>query len=214
MVLLLGFGTSSSKASLLSWSVDEAPVPITLALKFVEFQKQDGQPILSESSVKDLVARINPYFENCKIRFQMEDYQSFDPKPIGLTFSIGSPKDMRTFRKPFDDSRYLVVINTHEWDHGKMGAPNAWTALPGEVPSGVVMEAPVAAYPGLVAHELGHYLSLKHVSNSHNLMSSVIYRDSRNFTSEQCNQMRQTAQGVRSLALRERGPQKPVREGT
>ena len=122
---------------------------------------------------------------------------------FGLAFPVQSPRDMKAFRKPFDDSRYLVVINTQSWDHRKMGTSNAWTAMPGELPSGVVIEAPVASYPGLVAHELGHYLSLDHVSNSQNLMSPIIYGTSTFFTPEQCSQMRRTAQGVRALAIRE-----------
>ncbi len=189
-----------------SMSVSYASVPpLTLALKFVEFFQEDGTPVLSEKNVHDLVAKINPYFQSCKIRFQMEDYRALDSKSYGLSFTIQSAKEMKKLRKPFDDSRYLVVINTQKWDHEKMGAPNAWTAMPGEFPSGVVIEAPVASYPELVAHELGHYLNLNHVSNVKNLMNPIIYRTSEFFTPEQCIEMRKTAFEVRALALRERG---------
>ena len=205
-ILTVAFGgrSSISSASVPSFHLDLGSLPpLTLALKFVEFIREDGNPILSENSVKDLVTRINPFFQSCRIRFQVEDYRALDSKRYGLSFQVQSPKDMKTFRKPFDDSRYLVVINTQSWDHQKMGTSNAWTAMPGELPAGVVMEAPVASYPGLVAHELGHYLSLAHVSNAKNLMSPVIYGTSTFFTPEQCSQMRKTAYGVRALAIRE-----------
>lgn len=177
--------------------------PLTLALKFVEFFQEDGNPALTEKNVHELVAKINPYFQSCKIRFQMEDYRALDSKSYGLSYTIQSAKEMKKLRKPFDDSRYLVVINTQKWDHDKMGSPNAWTAMPGEFPSGIVMEAPVASYPGLVAHELGHYLNLNHVSNVKNLMNPIIYKSSEFFTPEQCVEMRKTAFEVRSSALRE-----------
>ncbi|MEO5971707.1 MAG: zinc-dependent metalloprotease family protein [Bdellovibrionia bacterium] len=185
-------------------------LPLTMALKFVEFFREDGKPILSKDSVKELVARINPYFQSCRIRFQMEAYRALDSASYGLSFKVQSSEDMKVFRKPFDDSRYLVVINTQNWDHEKMGSANAWTAMPGESPSGVVMEAPVASYPGLVAHELGHYLSLNHVSNVKNLMNPIIYGTSTFFTAEQCLQMRKTALEVRPSAIREGGSNGPA----
>src|SRR3712207_7041357 len=52
-------------------------------------------------------------------------------------------------------SRSLLVVNTGAWNHSTMGSPNAWTAMPGDSgPMGAVIEAPVATFAPIVAHEL------------------------------------------------------------
>jgi hypothetical protein len=83
-----------------------------------------------------------------------------------------------------------------------MGTPNAWTAMPGSSPSGTVIEGRVAAYPEMIAHELGHYLNLEHVKDATDLMNPIIYRTSTRLSPDQCENVRKTALTSRALAIR------------
>jgi hypothetical protein len=58
---------------------------------------------------------------------------------------------------------------------------------------GVVMEQPVGAYPNIIAHELGHYLNLGHVSDSANVMNPIIYSNSTRVDPSQCEAARAAA---------------------
>jgi hypothetical protein len=192
--------TVSLGISLLStaWS----SVDITLALKYVEFLDADEPEILNQDGVNKILKEINSIYSACSIQFRLDDYKAIEPTSVGLSINPGSVNEMWTFRKPFGDSRYLVVIKTGKWDHKKIGNPNAWTAMPGESLLGVVIESPVASFAGILAHELGHYLDLHHVENEENLMNPLIYRRSIQLSAEQCFKMRNTAVSVHSAALR------------
>ena len=67
---------------------------------------------------------------------------------------------------------------------------------------GAVLEAEVADNSNIVAHELGHYLNLDHVSDQTNLMNPVIYGYSKGLSENQCEEMRQTATTIHAQALR------------
>jgi predicted Zn-dependent protease len=83
-----------------------------------------------------------------------------------------------------------------------MGSANAWTAMPGQTPSGAVLESRVADNANIIAHEVGHYLSLDHTSDQSNLMNPIIYDNSTTITEQQCQDMRHTAVTVRAGAIR------------
>lgn len=177
-------------------------VPIKLALKFVELLPQDGSLVLNEVGVKKLLQKVNSIYSQCNIEFDLEEYSTVHPDEFKLPKHPNSLGEMENFRKPFDDSRYFVIVKTGKWDHQKVGPANAWTAMPGDLPSGVVIESPVSTFAGIVAHELGHYLSLYHKENSQNLMNPLIYQDSTRLTPSQCGHMRSSALQARPAALR------------
>jgi hypothetical protein len=179
------------------------PSSVLLALKFVEFLPSQGAQRLGEAKVKKLVEEMNSIYSKCSISFRLEETATVNPDQFGLPYHLNSVEKMHEVRKPFDDPRYLVVISTGSWDHKKMGAANAWTAMPGEIPSGAVVESPVVTFAGIVAHEIGHYLSLNHVKNNVNLMNPIIYQVSKELTAEQCANMRATAATVRGAAIRQ-----------
>ena len=54
----------------------------------------------------------------------------------------------------------------------------------------------------IIAHELGHYLNLLHVSDSSALMNPVIYSSSKSLYSSQCNTARAAANYYWSRAQR------------
>jgi hypothetical protein len=175
---------------------------LTLALKFVEFIHPDGTPVLGVDKADAIAQELARLFSVCNIQFRLEQYFAVRPSDYGLSYRVAAVSDMRRIRQSFDDPRHLVIIDTGGWDHLKMGAPNAWTAMPGDSPSGAVVEGSVVTFAGIVAHELGHYLSLNHVQNSHNLMNPIIYRTSTELTPDQCMSVRTTAMKYRSAAVR------------
>jgi hypothetical protein len=206
-IIYLGMWTGCGPISVFSKSFEanaaQAPSAVSMALKFVEFSDESTSPPLSNSQVKQLIQKLNQLYSQCDITFQLGEYQIVKPADYGLPMGPTSVKKMHEFRKPFDDPRYLVIINTGKWNHQKVGTPNAWTAMPGEVPAGAVLEAPVSNFPGIVAHEIGHYLNLNHMENNKNLMNPIIYGDSKELTEDQCSQMRATAVTHRPAAMRQ-----------
>jgi hypothetical protein len=180
---------------------------MTLALKFVEFTdaKQGGRPVLTRPEAEKVVAGMNAVYAQCGMRLKLEEYTEVDPGKFGLARKLSSPDEMDSVRTPFDSDRYLVVIHTGAWDRkpkGAMGKVNAWTAMPGQLPAGAVLEAPVADNGNITAHELGHYLGLDHARDEDELMNPIIYKKSVRITPSQCARMRATAAASRAGAIR------------
>jgi hypothetical protein len=60
-------------------------------------------------------------------------------------------------------------------------------------PFGAILERPVASFANIIAHELGHYLNLYHVSDATDIMNPIIYSSSTKLTSSQCATARSAA---------------------
>ena len=177
---------------------------LTLAVKFIEFaphSESDG-PALTRGQADKVIETINQEYAQCGLSLVLGDYEKIDPATIGLPYRLDSMSELESVRQAFNDPRYLVVIDTGPWNHARMGSANAWTAMPGDQPSGAVLEGPVASDAPVLAHELGHYLGLEHISDLTDMMNPVIYSNSTLILSDQCQQMLHTAQADRSLALR------------
>lgn len=179
---------------------------LTLALKMVSYQDAQGQPILSQDQAKKVVDGINALYATCNLSLVLEDYQSVKPGDQGLALNPSTMAELDQIRAKYNDPSRLFVVDTGRWDpSGGLGADgaNAWTMMPGEATSGAVLESTVADNAPLVAHELGHYLNLDHVQNPSDMMNPVIYPESTQIESWQCDQMRDAAQGARAYALRQ-----------
>lgn len=175
---------------------------LTLAVKFVEFKDSSGNVPLTQDQAAQVVNGINQMYAQCGMAVKLDQYQQVDPASLKLPSGLASMDQLDPIRSAFDDPKELVVINTGAWDHGSMGSANAWTAMPGQNPSGAVIEGPVASDAPIVAHELGHYLGLDHVSNQADMMNPIIYPTSILITQDQCQTMQDTARGARVQALR------------
>ena len=185
--------------------IEEAPAPegfLTVAVKYVPFLKDGQKPVMSDAEYGDLTRGMNKVMAQCKIRFRMEAVDPIDPAKDGLAYNTTSMEELDKIRAPFQDPARLVVINTGSWDHDNMGTANAWTAMPGSTPYGAVIEAPVASFANIVAHELGHYMGLDHVDDTSNLMNPIIYDDSSHLDPGQCSTMQETARGLWAQSLR------------
>ncbi|MGZ6358715.1 MAG: hypothetical protein ACXWP1_06135, partial [Bdellovibrionota bacterium] len=121
------------------------PNTLTLALKFVEFNDPSGKPVLAQAQLPGLVAGMNQIYKQCDVHFRVEEYQPVNPADYKLDYATPNMSELDAIRKPFDEPTRLVVVNTGAWDHGAMGPANAWTAMPGQDPSGAILEAPVAS---------------------------------------------------------------------
>lgn len=175
---------------------------IQLALKYVSYRSSDGVPVISEDAVRKVAGRINDIYRQCDVEFIVERYQAVDPAGLSLPYGLSSMSELPSTRQAFEDVARLVVINTGNWNHGTLGPANAWTTMPGSTPSGAVLEALVAESGEIVAHELGHYLNLDHVSDTSELMNPVIYSTSTRLTTGECAAVRESALTVRAGALR------------
>jgi hypothetical protein len=211
-VILMAFGSSSApkadptSSAMPSTLRDDSHELMVLALKFVEYRDpKSGRPVMNQIDAQKVVDGVNKIWGQCGLQVKMERYQTVAPSALShqkLNYHLSSMDELDRIRSAFDDKKDLVVINTGGWDHKKMGSANAWTAMPGDAPAGAVIEGPVARNSQIIAHELGHYLGLDHVSDPTDMMNPLIYDNSTTIYSAQCDSMRKVAQSAHPQALR------------
>lgn len=169
---------------------------ICLAIKYVVYRDGNGQSLVSENDVVDDVSGINDLWNQCNIGFQVDEYDEVMPENFSLNLDPSNLDELPQIRSIFDDDKTLLVVTTGEWNrYGSLGssAANAWTAMPGDFPFGVILEQSVGTFANIIAHELGHYLNLFHEQSSANLMNPIIYPESTVLSSDQCEVSRTAA---------------------
>lgn len=172
------FGASISAASY---------KPIRLGIRYALYTSSTDPEI--PNRLQETFGKINTIWKSCGIQFLPElvaaspsDDANVDRAPANLSELFQIRRDLKT-----PDS--LLVAVTDPWKRtgtlGKNGA-NAWTAMPGAVDHGIVVEWNERWNANLLAHELGHYLGLVHRSSRSELMAPVIYRDSQQISEGEC----------------------------
>src|SRR5579885_889723 len=169
---------------------------LDLALKYVAYKDSSANPVVSLSEAQANVSAVNALWASCGIRFKLEDYEAVDPASLDLSFDTRNFSELTGIRTTFSVANELLLVTTGPWDRtGTLGTSpaNAWTAMPAPSgPFGAVLEQPVGDFSTLIAHELGHYLGLAHVSDQADIMHAIIYSSSRNLTADQCKLARST----------------------
>ncbi len=170
------------------------PAHLCLSLKYVVYENLQAKAIVSGQEALQNLALINKTWLQCNIGFEIGEYLSVDPQKYGLSFNTSSMSELSQIRSEFDDNSTLLVVTTGAWS-GSLGAgaANAWTTMPGGGTYGAILEEPVGNYPNIIAHELGHYLNLSHVSDTSDVMNPVIYQGSTQLTTNQCEMARSAA---------------------
>ena len=179
--------------------VSSDPSRICLGLKYVVYEDDKGVPVATASDALANLREINLLHGRCNIAFQIEQFEEVDPRQYDLAFNTANTSDLDAIREKFSDRSHLLIVTTGPWNRaGTLGATsaNAWTAMPGSGPYGSILEAPVAKYSYIFAHELGHYLDLEHVDDANDLMNPVIYQKSRDLSRSQCDTERTLADGL------------------
>jgi hypothetical protein len=169
---------------------------ICLGIKYVSYVDGQGDDVESENDAVRDVIYANRIWQECGIQFQLEDYQRVRPQEFELRYRTRNYEELNQIRGTFAEPGELLVVATGSWDReGSLGNTwaNAWTNLPGERLNGVVLERPVSSYPQILAHELGHYLSLDHTDDPRSLMSPLVHRDSVELTRQECQSARWAA---------------------
>ena len=182
---------------------DSDPTHLCVAVKYAVFQDSSGVPIVSPSQAAQNVDGVNSIWTQCHVQFYLEKFAEVDPGSYSIPFQPGSPDDLQSVRQALDESDTLLVATTGQFTGDLAANPaNAWTQMPPVGPFGSTLEQSVGAYPGIIAHELGHYLNLQHVSDQFDVMNPTIYANSLNLTSDQCAMARATAISFWGAALR------------
>jgi hypothetical protein len=166
---------------------------LCVALKYVVYTDSSSRPAVSQAEAIGNVSAISQEWSKCNIGFQIEEYDATDPGKAGLRFNTANDSDLDPIRSAYQGSDTFLVVTTGTWDRsgtlGNTGA-NAWTNMPGSGLYGAILESPVGTYPLIIAHELGHYMNLGHVSDQSDLMNPIIYDTSTKLTTSQCNAAR------------------------
>jgi hypothetical protein len=175
-------------------------------MKYVVYADSSGNSVVSRDALVSNVAVIDMLWSQCNLGFQIDDLVVADAVSYGLNFNPSNNEELDQARSVFSTSDEILVITTGTWNRaGSLGSTgaNAWANMPGSYVTGVVMEAPVGAYPNLIAHELGHYLNLGHASDSTNVMNPIIYSNSTQISEQQCASARAAARYWWSSMLRQ-----------
>ncbi len=209
-------GTASGNSSTSSGAVAQAipntiggschtddPNKACLAIRYVSYVDGSNMSILGENDIIQNLDGINSLWNQCNIQFQVEEFYSVNPAYYGLNYNTASLSELTNIRAAFQTNTALLVVTTGKWT-GSLGAlsANAWTTMPGAAPYGSIFESSVATYTNIIAHELGHYLNLSHVSDASNVMNPVIYPSSSYFYSSQCYSAMATAKTSLAQMLR------------
>lgn len=167
------------------------PNHFCIGLRFVVYQSNTGVPVLSEQQSLDNIDGINSIWNACNIEFQMDQYLAVDSEAYRLQFNTRDISELDKIRSAFQSDSEFLIVTTGRWNRtGSLGksTANAWTNMPGQGVYGVVMESSVGTFANIVAHELGHYLSLGHLNDPLDVMNPVIYDSSTALTTNQCLQ--------------------------
>ncbi len=172
------------------------PNQICLAVKSVVYQDSNGSPVVSSGAMKAAIQGVNALWSQCQLSFTLEEFLPIKPENYGLNFHLANSDEMTTIRSQFQDQPTLLTVTTGSWDRsGSIGqtSANAWTQLPGTAPFGSIFESPVGGNSNLIAHELGHYLDLLHISDSAAIMNPIVYFTSRTIYTDECSTARRAA---------------------
>ena len=177
---------------------NDDPNHLCLGVKYVVYKDAAGQLAASQDAALKNLKTMNQIWSSCNISFQIDQFGGVNPSDFGLKYRTQNTPELDDVRNSFADDSTLLMVTTGQWDRsGTLGSTkaNAWTAMPGGAPYGVVLEKPVGDFAGILAHELGHYLNLNHVNDSSDLMDPIIYSQSTFLSDSQCAGARATALG-------------------
>lgn len=170
---------------------------ICLSVKYVSYVDPSTlAPVTAQDQAIANVTAANELWSGCGVAYEIEQFQTVSAAEHGLSFSPSNMIELDQARSAFAVGTELLVISTGTWNRsGTLGnsTANAWTTMPGAGPFGTVLEAPVSTLGAIIAHELGHYLSLVHVADEFDLMNPIVYDDSTVITPTECSSSRAAA---------------------
>lgn len=178
---------------------------ICLAIKYVVYRTPAGMPVASEAQAISNIENVNKVWAKCNLGFQIEEYIALKPPDYGLAYNTSTYRELDDIRDTLNDERTLLITTTGPWNRaGTLGgtSANAWTSMPGGAPFGVIVESTVGTFANIVAHELGHYLNLSHLTEASDLMSPIIYSNSTALNATQCRIARTAARSSWARMLR------------
>jgi hypothetical protein len=166
-----------------------------LAVQYVAYTQDGGLSTVDAAQARTNLKVANTIWSQCGVSFTLERFLTPEPSTLGLKQNPSESSELPEIRKAFESDEQLLVVTTGNWNRsGSLGSTgaNAWATVPGTFPTGIVLEDSVGTFGNIVAHELGHLLGLDHSSVKTNLMSPLIYDNSNQLTSSDCETANQT----------------------
>lgn len=191
---------------------------LTIAVRYLAFTDSSGAPVAQNGAVQQMVEGMSRYWRQCAIQFSLEEYQSIDAGSIGARYNPSNYSELDEMRMATQNDSQLTVIGTGAWNRsGSLGASgsNCYSSFPGDRAEGIVCEFKSAAKDFMMAHEVGHWLNLRHtnspstdaVDDTHsgnvagNLMDHVVATSHDKMTPGQCYRAREAIGSHRRNAV-------------
>lgn len=192
-------GTTTTSALGAQCAGGAAGTQYCIGLKYVAFQDSSGDSSAPQATAVSNISQINQIWKTCSVNFQLEAYQSVNPTTENLSANGDSDEDMNAQRAAFVDNTHFLVVSLY----GTVGGgADAWTEEAGSgSPYGTILDYNVVTYIPVIAHEMGHYMGLEHVTDSTNLMYPSPYPNP-TLTPDQCSTVTSTIQSEWTAMLR------------
>jgi hypothetical protein len=166
---------------------------LTVAVRYLSFVDESGGAVADESSVRQMVDEMSRVWSRCNISFALERYEKIAPSVVGARFNPANYSELNAMRKETQTDSDLLIIGTGKWNRaGDLGngGSNCFSSFPGDAADGIVCEQKSAKSPVVMAHEAGHWLNLRHVTASRNIMNHLIAKSNTLFSDSQCEKAR------------------------
>ncbi|MEW6055242.1 MAG: M12 family metallo-peptidase [Bdellovibrionota bacterium] len=177
---------------------------LTIAVRYLSFRDSSGTAVASESKVRNMIDNdVAAVWRQCGISFKLERYEAVDASYANARYSPANYSELNQMRINTQSENDLVIIGTGTWnragDLGNSGS-NCYSSFPGDRAEGIVCEKKSAGSSLIMAHEVGHWLNLRHTNSpttdavndttsrnvAYNLMDHIVRPSNDELTKGQC----------------------------
>ena len=191
---------------------------LTIAVRYLAFTDSTGKAVAEQAAAQQMVEGMSRYWRQCNIQFALEEFKAIDAGSINARYNPSNYSELDEMRMATQNDSQLTLIGTGVWNRsGSLGnsGSNCYSSFPGDRAEGIVCEFKSAAKDFMMAHEVGHWLNLRHTNSpttdavddthsgnvANNLMDHVVAASHGDMTAGQCYRAREAIGSFRRNAV-------------
>jgi hypothetical protein len=141
---------------------------LDIAVRYLSFTDSNGTAVVNQGEVQEAMDYASRIWAQCGIGFRLENFQEIQAESIGTRFNPANYSELDQMRINTQQDTDLIFIATGKWNRsGTLGSSgsNCFSSFPGDEAEGIVCEKSSAASPTMIAHEVGHWVDLRHTNS-------------------------------------------------